>query len=162
MIYLASLGQTQGESNMKKLFIMMLLSLTMIVLAACGGPQSPQEPGEEPQPAIVGTQWVLTSLRGSSPIAGSEVTLLFEQGSAGGSGGCNSYGAEYMRTDPNQLNFHTIIQTEMACMEPQGVMQQETDYLSTLSETSAYRVNGDTLELLNADGQTILTFARQA
>jgi heat shock protein HslJ len=103
-------------------------------------------------------EWGLTSLNGKQPIEGSTVTITFEDGQAGGRA-CNSYGGEYT-LEGSAIQFGSLVQTEMACMEPEGVMEQETEYMHTLSQAASLNQTGDTLEVLNAAGDVVLVFSR--
>jgi heat shock protein HslJ len=47
----------------------------------------------------------------------------------------------------------------MYCSEP-GVMQQESTYLSRLSQAKTCIIKGDRLSLADGNGITILTFAK--
>jgi heat shock protein HslJ len=112
-------------------------------------------------PSLAGTAWQLSTLLGQPPIEGSEVTLSFQDGEVGGRAGCNSFGGQFSVGNDGSLNFQNLYNTEMFCMEPEGVMDQELAFLQTLSQASSYSITNDTLELKNAAGETILSFARQ-
>jgi heat shock protein HslJ len=45
------------------------------------------------------------------------------------------------------------------CGEPERVMEQEGAYLAALARAAAYRLEGDRLALLDADGARVATFA---
>jgi heat shock protein HslJ len=51
-----------------------------------------------------------------------------------------------------------VANTEMYCMEPEGVMDQEMDYLATLATAATYEIDRDTLTILNAEGMRLLTY----
>lgn len=110
------------------------------------------------------TSWVLTELDGELPLAGTEITLTFEGENAFGEGGCNGYGAPFMVVTPGSISFIDVSRTEMACTEPEGVMDQEVAYFSTLPHATSYTLVEDSagettgLELSNAAGDTILVF----
>jgi heat shock protein HslJ len=75
-----------------------------------------------------------------------------------GLAGCNSYSGNY-QVDGNQLTFGEIIATEMACQEPQGIMQQEQQYLRALFEDiTSYQLTDDKLLMQNEAGETILEY----
>lgn len=131
----------------------LILVIICLLLAACGGS------AEEPQSLDLSGEWKLTSLNGQELLPESTITLVFENGQAGGSAGCNSYGGSY-NLDGSSLAIGSLVQTEMACMEPQGLMEQESLYLQTLSTAVSVRQNGDTLEILGGDNQVLLAFAR--
>jgi heat shock protein HslJ len=49
----------------------------------------------------------------------------------------------------------------MACMEPAGVMEQETAYLAALATAAAFTVQGSVLELRTADGALAVSYVAQ-
>jgi hypothetical protein len=48
--------------------------------------------------------------------------------------------------------------TEMACPEPQGILQQEAAYLTALSGAASYQVTGEQLEVRDETGEQVLLF----
>jgi heat shock protein HslJ len=128
-------------------------ALILALLAACAG-------AAEPTPVVVeleGTRWALDTLNGEPPLPGTEPTLQFEDGTTGGSAGCNSYGGSYTATD-GSLTITEINQTLMLCTEPEGVMEQEAAYVSALQSAATYRMVGDRLQIENAAGEPVLVF----
>jgi heat shock protein HslJ len=117
--------------------------LLSMVLTACGGAR-----GGAGTPDLNGTQWVLTSLNGSSPVEGTTITLNFEirdgESSVGGSAGCNSYGGSYEQ-DGESLSFGMLFSTMMACEQP--IMDQETGYLGTLETITGFTLEGGQLQM---------------
>jgi heat shock protein HslJ len=132
------------------LFIALIIA---VLLAACALPNGGPAAG-----SLEGS-WTLTSMGGKVPIDGSTTTIKFENGEAGGKSGCNSYGGSYTISG-NKLAFSALMQTEMACMEPQGLMEQESAYLQSLSQTASFSAAGDQLELKNAAGEVTLVFSK--
>lgn len=110
------------------------------------------------------TSWILTELQGEPPVAGTEVTLTFEGENATGEGGCNGYGGPFMVVKPGTISINDIFRTDMGCIEPEGIMEQETAYLSALPHAVSYTFVEDSageitgLELANAAGETLLVF----
>ena len=47
----------------------------------------------------------------------------------------------------------------MGCMEPQGVLEQELEYLNALQEVNSYLLESDRLEMLDDSGDQLLQFA---
>jgi heat shock protein HslJ len=129
--------------------------MAALLLAGCGQ----NDGGEKSGGDVAGYEWKLTEINGISPIAGRDVTLKLEDGQAGGSSGCNSYGGA-VTLDGTKISFKDLFQTEMACMDPVGIMEQESVYLQTLSQTASYQTAGARLELKNAAGETTLVFSR--
>jgi heat shock protein HslJ len=113
------------------------------------------------QPALEETRWVLATFLGqdgadATAAEGVESTAAFEEGRVGGNGGCNRYGGSYT-LDGSNLTIGPLMSTMMAC-EP-ARMQQEQALFSNLQAAATYAINGTTLEIKNADGLTVLTFA---
>jgi len=107
------------------------------------------------------TKWILQSYGepGSlkDVIADTEVTAEFvsSEGTVKGSAGCNSYFGSY-EVDGSQLSIPGPIgATEMYCMEPEGVMDQEQEYLATLQLAESYEIDGDELRI-HCDTQVLI------
>ena len=144
--------------SVQKYRLVAFLGLVMLLLAACAG--AGQSGGQSSLPALNGTEWVLSSMNGQKPIEGSTVTIKFDAADYGGRSGCNSYGGNYTVEANGKLALGPGAMTEMACMEPAGVMEQEMAFLNTLSQAASYQVNNDQLEVKNAAGETILVFVK--
>jgi heat shock protein HslJ len=102
---------------------------------------------------------VLTSLNGKGPLAGTEITLSFEDGKVSGSAGCNTYFGAYKVEGEDKLTFSDLANTEMACLEPEGIMEQETQYLGTLRGATGLRLSDGELQIFSAGGG-VLVFSR--
>jgi heat shock protein HslJ len=104
--------------------------------------------------------WKLSTINGQAPIAGSTITAKFEKGEISGNSGCNSYGGKFSASG-SKLSPSELVMTEMACMDPQGVMDQETAFLQALNQAASYSVKDGSLEIQNAAGETILVFTAE-
>lgn len=124
-----------------------ILVLTLL-LAACAAPG-----------ADLSGEWTLTSINGQPPLEGSTVTAVFDDGRVGGQAGCNSYGGPYS-VSGQKLTVSDLAQTLMYCMEPAGLMEQESAFTHAFSQAASFSVTGDRLEIQNAAGETILTFSK--
>jgi heat shock protein HslJ len=149
---------------MKPRITLLILLLLSLVLSACQAVEDPGVPitGENDDDPLLGTEWLLERMYGEPVIEGSVVSAQFETQNdttlISGLAGCNSYSGDY-QVDGNQLNIGEIIATEMACEEPQGIMQQEQLYLQALrDEVTRYEVDGDRLWMINHEGETILEY----
>lgn len=89
------------------------------------------------------------------------VTAIFDNGSVGGTGGCNSYSAAYEVSEDGRLKIGTPIQTLVYCM-PEELMEQESRYFSLLADVAMFRIDGDTLTLFDTEGIATLVFRRAA
>ena len=130
-----------------------LLLAALLVSCATTEPSPPPAEG----PALPGTEWVLTTLNGDALIEGTQITLRFGDGSLEGSGGCNTYGGSYTANEES-LSLSDLYWTEMACLEPEGVLDQELAYLNTLNTAASYRLDAGRLELHDEAGAVILVF----
>jgi heat shock protein HslJ len=128
-------------------------AFALTLTAACAPLSDPSSKPVE----LDGTHWTLTAIGGKAPIAGSNVTLKFEQGSASGSAGCNSYHSTYTTTG-SKLELGPTASTKRACLE-RDKNAQETAYLEALSKVVAYEVSGGRLMLRDAADATLLEFA---
>lgn len=146
--------------------IYLIIGILILTLSACtpsdgGLPDT----GENQQPGskadLANTRWRLVSYgeQGSETqvIEGTEVTLQFEEGNqAGGSGGCNTFGAQYEVLD-GRLAFTEIISTEIACTVD-GVMEQEQQYFQALQNAGEFELTEGQLTIRYNEGQGALNF----
>jgi len=77
------------------------------------------------------------------------VTIEFENGEVHGSAGCNSYFGSY-EVKGNVISFGMLAMTEMACLEPESLMEQEQAYMQLLSEVETFALEGERLMLKKA------------
>jgi heat shock protein HslJ len=135
-----------------------LLTFVVLLLGACAPMSDAVKPGEGVQ--LDGREWTLASMGGSAPVAGSSVTLNFEQGNASGSAGCNQYRGPYT-ANGSSLVFGAIASTKRACVEDER-NAQETAYLDALSRVKSFRATTDRLVLADTAGATLLEYSRHA
>ena len=93
---------------------------------------------------------------------GTEVTIEFsteEVPTLRGTAGCNQYGARFTVTE-DKLEIGPIGSTEMLCREPEGVMDQETRYLSALRSVVRLRIRDNGLQMYDASGRLVLAFSK--
>ena len=142
---------------MKTTARIILLAMTLFLLAACQQTAEPEATVE-----LAGTNWILSSLNGELPLAGTAVTLQFgTDGSVFGTDGCNRYNTTYTQEGSSlTINQSTGISTMMACAEPEGIIEQEQEYLAALGTAATYQITGDRLEMRTADNATVATFER--
>lgn len=137
---------------MKSLRFAVAVYIIVMLLSACGG-------GGSDQPNLEGVTWELTAINGNEPIEGTRPTLQFGNGQVSGNAGCNSFGGEY-EIQGDKIGFGALVQTEMFCMEPEGVMDQESTYLGMLGNAVTFEVGGGVLTIVTGPGES-LTFERQ-
>ena len=114
---------------------------------------------------VLDQEWILELIaengQGKKPVVDTEVTLRFLAEKLTGSAGCNGYFASYQTGDDLQLSITDIASTEMWCLQPEGIMEQETKFLQWLDEANSYRINDDQLTLYGNDRQQNLVFHKK-
>lgn len=132
------------------------LLVTSLMAGMIGCASAPPAVTNEP---LEGTQWKLTQLGGQPAAAVSSEKAPYLQFLAAekrvvGSGGCNRLGGGYT-PDGNKLTIGQVASTMMAC--PHG-MDQEQALHAAFKKVTNWRVDGETLQLLDAAGQPVATF----
>jgi hypothetical protein len=95
-----------------------------------------------------------------SLIPGTEIIADFEtDGRVTGTCGCNIYFAEYLASAVS-LDIGTAGMTEMYCLGPDGVMEQEQLYLTLLCSASTFDITNGMLTIQDGTGSDILLFDR--
>ena len=71
-----------------------------------------------------GTSWKLLSYGERIPLEGRAITADFTASEISGSSGCNHYFGRY-QVKGNRISIKSLAWTEMACLDPEGIMEQE-------------------------------------
>ncbi|RDE09372.1 YbaY family lipoprotein [Pelagibacterium lacus] len=125
--------------------------------------EAPGAEAEAAMPAeLAGTAWRLSLLGAEAANEGVESTLRFEAGGAslGGNGGCNSYGGNIAFAEDGSFAIGQVAATLMAC-DPAS-MEQEQGFFAALQAATAYGIEGDTLILIDAEGNRLATLTAEA
>ncbi len=86
------------------------------------------------------------------------ISLAFHaDGTLVGLTGCNEYFADY-RVTGSELAIDDLANTERACLDPAGVMVQESDYLRVFRQAGAFDTSLTGLQLLTADGDLLAEY----
>ena len=135
---------------MKKIYLIITISIISLLFAAsCSilpGTGSDQ---------LTGTTWKLISYDGNIPLAGKNMTASFGAKEIQGSASCNTYFGTY-RLKGDQISIGELGWTEMACMDPEGIMEQEQTIMKLLSESSSYSIQGDRLQITTSAGELLI------
>jgi heat shock protein HslJ len=132
-----------------------LVILVAIALTGCGSKTAGSAA------ALEGTEWTLLSYgTPDSPqvmVSDTKVTLKFDVagGQISGSAGCNHYFGD-IEIKGNKLSVGVVGSTEMYCMDPEGVMEQEKAYTSALTLVESYQIQDEQLRITCADGQVLV------
>jgi heat shock protein HslJ len=132
--------------------------VTVNVTQPIAPPQPPSvtQPIAPPQPPpagdpLTGTRWNVVNFNNgmgavTGTIEGTTITLAFDAGRASGNAGCNTYNANY-QAGGNVLTVERPNATMQFCETPDGVMQQEQQYLAALQSAATFSVSGDQLQI---------------
>lgn len=105
------------------------------------------------------TRWMLESYGDSdnpqAVLEDKEVTAEFSAGEVNGSAGCNSYFSSY-EIDGQYITIGPIAATEEYCMNPEGIMDQEREYLELLLDTTTFQIEDTQLTISSSDGQVLI------
>ena len=114
-------------------------------------------------PALLDAVWTLTSLNEKPVLPGTYISLEFDEGSAGGSAGCNGFGADLVAANEGRLLVSGIMSTLMLCQRDDGVdvMQQEADFLEALKNVARYQIVEGQMQVFDASGTRILVYTAQ-
>jgi heat shock protein HslJ len=157
-------------------FLLVLLAVALLMLAACGrGEETPAPlPTEAPTEAPTavptatpvpptptatplplpelgdGSTWTLTTLNGEPVALPGLVTATFgEGGLLTGISGCNNYSAGFT-VDGDAITIEPPVTTRKMCADPR--MALEEDYLAALTAAATFTQEDHTLTLFDADG----------
>jgi heat shock protein HslJ len=107
---------------------------------------------------LSGTSWIVTNYNNGREavvgvIEGTELTADFgDDGQVGGTAGCNNYFASFEAdAEAGTISIGQAGSTMMACEGPEGIMEQEQEFLSALATAATYRIQGNMLEMRTAD-----------
>ena len=113
--------------------------------------------------SLTGNLWQVISYNNGkeavvSVILGTELSALFdEQGQLSGSAGCNNYTAAY-EVEGENITIGPAATTRMMCSDPEGIMDQEAEYLTALEMAASYEFEEDRLILLDAEGRRVVNY----
>ena len=135
---------------MKKIYLIITISIISLLFAA----SCSILPGTGTN-QLTGTTWKLVSYDGNIPLAGKNMTASFDTKEIRGSASCNTYFGTY-RLKGDQISISGLGWTEMACMDPEGIMEQEQIIMKLLSESSSYSIQGDRLQITTSAGELLI------
>ena len=121
-----------------------LLAVTLLLGCATSAPDA----GAHVPLALQDKSWVAVEIDGKAPATSASRLEFHSDGSAGGSGGCNSFHGA-VTFEGNHISFGPLASTMKMCPDP--VMQQEHSFLAALGAAKRIEQTGDVL-LLYDDG----------
>lgn len=135
-------------------------ALCAVIVSGCGGEDStPSAPAGETE--LVGTQWVLdvSALDVADPGSVSSWIAFARRGRVSGNDGCNSFTGSY-EVDGSKLTFGPLAGTKMACGGSVDEVAREVN--ATLARVRGYELAASALNMKDAGGETVLSYAASA
>jgi heat shock protein HslJ len=146
----ASLLSVRPRSSLLAALAFLLLAAAAIA-AGCGS-------SGDSAPSLEGTSWKLTGWSISSQDPNDfTITAQFAEDRIGGTSAVNQYGGPYTSGEDGSFSVGELVSTMMA--GPEADMKAEQKYLALLAAAKNYQVDGETLTLMDANGNESLTYA---
>src|SRR5674476_80615 len=153
---------------MKKIPLVLLMSMLLLSTAAAAGCTSNVTPSPNatatttlPALQLERPMWILTSLATETgminTLPNTTITATFDDANVTGSSGCNRYFGSY-QLNKTEIKIGQIGSTLMFCVDPDGVMTQETTYLLLLTNVTSYAISNNELTLSDSLGNPQLVF----
>lgn len=129
--------------------ILLILTILIFFLSGCGVLPLNQNRG------LNGTAWTLDSYSGTVLLHGTAMTAFIQNGEINGSASCNHYFGSYT-TKGDQIQIEGLGWTEMACMDPEGIMDQEQQVMAMFSQAEKYSIEGQILQITTSSGEIMI------
>lgn len=113
--------------------------------------------------SLTGTEWSAVNYNNGnqavvSLILDTTITANFgEDGQLSGLASCNNYTAAYT-VDGDNITIGPAASTRMLCGAPEGIMEQEAQYLAALTTAATWSIDGPTLTLRTTDGAMVANY----
>ncbi|MCS6846640.1 MAG: META domain-containing protein [Anaerolineae bacterium] len=114
---------------------------------------------------LAGTNWVVTGYNNGKQavvgvLEGTELAVSFgADGRVSGSSGCNNFTGSFTQTG-DAIEIGPLASTAKMCANPEGIMEQEAQFLQAMQSAKVIQLDGDRLTLRTADGATAVTLRR--
>jgi heat shock protein HslJ len=115
---------------------------------------------------LAGTKWMVVAYNNgrnavTGLLIGTDITASFDKDdNVEGSGGCNDFLARYQTSD-GAITIGNIGATRKSCALPPGIMEQESEFFAALRSAATYTVEGNFLEMRDADDAIAVHFQRE-
>ena len=90
-------------------------------------------------------------------LAGTAITAKFDGEQVTGNAGCNEYSAPYSLSEET-IAIGELTVTDKTCADPEGVMDQESMYLSMLPTATVLGDTARSVEMTTGDGEPLFIF----
>ena len=128
--------------------ILLYLFLITLMLSSCGGFSTGKRED------LNGTAWTLVSYNGSALLPETAMTAFFKSGEVNGSASCNHYFGSY-EIKGYQIEIGSVGWTAMACMDPEGIMEQEQQVMMLFSQAATFSIEGQGMQIITGTGEVM-------
>jgi len=148
--------------RLRSVFLPCALALAALTSSGCATTPRSERVATAAAVPLVNTNWRLTNLGErviENPAGSAAVALQLQPTNMRltGFAGCNRLFGGYL-LDADQLKFDQVGATKMACVD-ESRMKLEQEFFEMLSAVARWKITGSSLELLDAGGSTLATFA---
>ena len=115
---------------------------------------------------LAGSTWLVTGYNNGreavvSPLLGADIIINIDDANLiSGNAGCNDFFASIEAAD-GDIEVGNVGATRRTCAEPAGVMEQETEFFAALESAATFTVEGDFIELRNAEDAIAVHMVRE-
>lgn len=132
--------------------------LLPLLLFSCTATQQIEEKPDTP--LQLQGEWNLQTLRGVAPATSIHLPTLeidLKENRITGNSGCNNYFASIEHYSSTALSFSAIGATRILCLSE----NIESDYFQALQEVTTYKIQANTLSLLNKQGEEVVKMIKK-
>jgi heat shock protein HslJ len=142
-----------------------ILLAAALTISGCGSAPVSESVDAASTVPLVDTHWRLTNLGDrviDNPPGPAAVSLQLQPQNLRltGFAGCNRMFGGYL-LNADQLKFDQVGATKMACVD-ESRMRLEEEYFQMLARVARWKIDGSSLQLLDAGGTTLATFVAAA
>ena len=115
---------------------------------------------EKDTPLQIQGEWTLQTLRGVAPATSIPLPSLqidLKENRMTGNSGCNNYFASIESCSSTTLSFSAIGATRILCLSE----NIESDYFQALQEVTTYKIQENSLSLLNEQGEEVVKMIKK-
>ncbi|MCJ7443866.1 MAG: META domain-containing protein [Methanotrichaceae archaeon] len=122
---------------------------------------------EELVPSFINKTWMMTSYNNGkgglvSSLQGTKVTAFFDDnGHVSGSAVCNQYSGTYQLNRSALELIGPLATTLKYCIQPEGIMDQEQEYLAALQSSASFEIEDRVLTIFDMNKTRMVTYGEE-
>ena len=127
------------------------LTILLFLLGGCSSIEPNKISSEDSYSELLANQWLVDTINERAVIEGSSITFsISSNGKVKGNGGANNYFGSW-QINGFQIESSAMASTKMYRAKPQGVMQQESEFLMGLAKVTHWQIHYQKLHLYHQD-----------